>query len=349
MAQQIAESLVTVKVSPFNAESALAELESDVTETPGFYVRSNFKVPELSPASHRITIGGNVERPFDIGIDELRALGTKTIVTTMECAGNNRMSLMPLPSGEPWQGGAISTGSWTGVPLKAVLERAGIKAGTIEILVEGADRGKPSDGPPDIPFARAMPLDKALHEDTLLALEMNGSPVPADHGAPVRLVVPSWYGMAAVKWVNRIEALTEPFTGYYQRNRYIYDYGDGQQPTPVTTMLIKSIITSPAEGDTVAVGPVTVRGRAWSGSAPIVKIEVAIDGGENWEEARLLGARSKYGWNAFEYTWNAAGPGRHAIRARATDAAGNVQPAAARWNKYGYGSNGILPTAVNVR
>lgn len=349
MAQQTARALVTVKVAPFNAESALDELAADVTPSEGFYVRSNFPVPALGAASHRISIGGNVDNPLELSVADLRGLGTRTIVTTMECAGNNRMSLLPLPSGEPWQGGAVSTGSWTGVPLKAVLERAGVKSGTIEILVEGADRGKPSDGPPDIPFARSLPLDKALDEDTLLALEMNGAPLPPDHGAPVRLVVPTWYGMAAVKWVTRIQALTEPFAGYYQQNRYIYDYGDGQPPTPVTSMLVKSIITSPREGDTVAVGPVTVRGRAWSGAAPIVKVEVAVDGGETWQEARLLGAPSRYGWHAFEYAWAAAGPGRHALRARATDAAGNVQPAAARWNTYGYGSNGILPIAVNVR
>src|SRR5262245_48086553 len=208
------ESLVPVKLSPFNAESAIEALGPDVTPTAGFYVRSNFDVPTLSAASHRIAVAGNVARPLELSVDDLRRLGTTTLLTTMECAGNNRMSLAPLPSGEPWLGGAVSTGRWTGTPLAAVLDAAGVERGTVEILVEGADRGKPADGPPDIPFARALPLDKARHADTILAFEMNGQPLPADHGAPLRLIVPGWYGMAAVKWVSRVEALTEPFTGY---------------------------------------------------------------------------------------------------------------------------------------
>jgi sulfite oxidase len=350
MAQQTARgSLVPVKISPFNAESAIDELGPEVTPLEGFYVRSNFKVPELSASAHRVAVAGNVERPLELSLDDLRKLGTRTLLTTMECAGNNRMSLAPLPSGEPWLGGAVSTGRWTGTPLAAVLDAAGVRGGTVEILVEGADRGKPADGPPDIPFARALPLDKARHADTILAFEMNGRPVPTDHGAPLRLVVPAWYGMAAVKWVARIEALTEPFTGYYQRNRYIYDYADGREPGPVTTMLVKSVITAPHEGDVVPTGPLTVRGRAWSGAGAIARVEVTVDGGDNWEDATLGPAPSPYGWQAFEHTWQAAGPGRPALRSRATDSQGNVQPAIARWNKYGYGSNGVQVISINVR
>src|SRR5437879_3116244 len=159
MARQTSrESLVPVKLAPFNAESAIDELGPEVTSTEGFYVRSNFDLPKLSPAGHRVAVAGNVERPLELSLDDLRRLGTRTLVTTMECAGNNRMSLAPLPTGEPWLGGAVSTGRWTGTPLPAVLDAAGVRSGTVEILVEGADRGKPADGPPDIPFARALPL-----------------------------------------------------------------------------------------------------------------------------------------------------------------------------------------------
>src|SRR6185503_17409873 len=172
-------------------------------------------------------------------------------------------------------------------PLVAVLDAAGVEPGTIEILVEGIDRGKPSDGPPDIPFARSLPLEKARHPDTILAFEMNDQSLPTDHGAPLRLIVPAWYGMAAVKWVGRIEALTEPFGGYYQRNRYIYDYADGREPGPVTTMLVKSVITSPHDRATVPTGRLTVRGRAWSGAGPIATVEVSVDGGENWQAAEV--------------------------------------------------------------
>jgi|SRR5579884_1901137 len=343
------EKLVTVKVAPFNAESPIERLADDVTPTPNFYVRSNFKRPELDPATHKIAVEGSVQNRLELSLADLKALVVVEATTTMECAGNNRMSLLPLPQGEPWLGGAVSTARWTGVPLNAVLAKAGVKPGTIEILVEGADRGKPSDGPPDIPFARALPLDKAIHPDTLLAFEMNGEALPPDHGAPLRLVVPTWYGMAGVKWVKRIEALTEPFTGYYQKKRYILDYGDGKEPTPVTTMKVKSTIVSPLDGASIPVGPVKVRGRAWSGSGEIVKVEVAIDGGDTWQEATVLPAVSNYGWHAWEWTWDASGPGRHAIRSRATDSAGNVQPDVARWNKYGYVSNGVITITVNVR
>ncbi|HEY3107816.1 MAG TPA: sulfite oxidase [Chloroflexota bacterium] len=350
MARQTAgEPLVPVKLSPLNAESAIDQLEPEVMPTEGFYVRSNFAVPKLSAADHRVAVAGNVERPLELSLDDLRRLGTKTLLTTMECAGNNRMSLAPLPSGEPWLGGAVSTGRWTGTPLAAVLDAAGLRGGTVEILVEGADRGKPADGPPDIPFARALPLDKARHEDTILAFEMDGQPLPVDHGAPLRLIVPAWYGMAAVKWVGRIEALTEPFGGYYQKSRYIYDYGDGREPVPVTAMLVKAAITWPRDGDVVSAGPLTIRGWAWSGAGPIAKVEVTVDGGENWQAARLHGARSPYSWQAFEYDWPAAGAGRHALRVRATDSQGNVQPPIARWNKYGYGSNGVQVISINVR
>ncbi len=344
-----AGDLVVVKVAPFNAEASITNLDAALTPTPEFYVRSNFAVPPLDAATHRIQVGGAVERGLSLSVAELRSLGTRTLATTMECAGNNRMGLAPLPSGEPWQVGAVSTGEWTGVPLRRVLERAGVRADAVEILAIGADHGAPKDGPGDIPFARSLPLDKALHEDTLLALEMNGEPLPPAHGAPVRLVVPTWYGMASVKWVAQIEALTEPFTGYYQAKRYIYDPADGTPPPPVREMRVKAMIVSPAEGATVPVGRVTVRGKAWSGAGEIVKVELAVDGGDAWQEARLLESPGPYAWRAWEWEWQAADPGRHALRARATDATGARQPDAPQWNKYGYGNNAVRPISVNVR
>jgi DMSO/TMAO reductase YedYZ molybdopterin-dependent catalytic subunit len=341
--------LVIVKVAPFNAEAPAARLAEPITPAASFYVRSNFAVPQLDAATHRIQVGGAVERALSLSIPELRALGTKTVHTTMECAGNNRMGQSPLPSGEPWQGGAVSTGTWTGVPLARVLERAGLRADVIEMLVTGVDHGTPKDGPGDIPFARALPREKALHEDTLLALEMNGEPLPPAHGFPVRLVVPAWYGMAGVKWVAQIEALVEPFQGYYQTKRYIYDLADGTSPAPVREMRVKSMVVSPAEGDTVPVGPTMVRGKAWSGNGEITKVEVSVDGGENWQPARLLESPGPYAWREWEWEWSASDPGRHALRSRATDSTGARQPDAPPWNKYGYGNNAVRPIAVNVR
>ena len=340
-------ALVPIKLAPFNAEAAIGNLAAEVTPTREFYVRSNFAPPTF--ADYRLEVAGDVENPLSLDLASLEALGVRTLTTTMECAGNNRLSLAPLPSGEPWSGGAVSTGSWTGVPLASVLARAKPKDGTVEILFEGADRGTPTDGPPDIPFARSLPLEKALHPDTLLVFGMNGQPLNDDHGAPLRLVAPGWYGMASVKWLHRIEAIAEPFRGYYQASRYVYDYGDGSPVVPVREMLVKSVITSPTEGQRVPVGRSVVRGRAWSGAGAIAQVEVAVGGGESWREARLSPPGGPYTWQAWEMEWEAAAPGRYSLRARATDVHGNVQPAVARWNKHGYGSNGVHVLVVNTR
>ena len=343
------EGLIVVRAEPFNAEAPLECLSADLTPTPNFYVRSHFPVPRLHPAAYRLRIGGAVEHPLELGLDELRALGMRTLVATMECAGNQRIGLSPLPAGEPWDIGAVSTASWSGVPLGAVLERAGLRPGVVEVLAIGADRGKPPDWPEEIPFARSLPLDKALHPDTLLALEMNGQPLTAAHGAPLRLVVPDWYGVASVKWLQRLEALTAPFRGYYQVQRYVYVFDGATEPVPVTTMQVRSLITTPMSGQSLSPGPVVVRGKAWSGAAEVVKVEVAVDGGENWQEARLLPAVSTHAWRGWEFVWNAVEPGRHVLRSRATDALGNTQPDVPRWNRHGYGNNAVQSVTVTVR
>jgi DMSO/TMAO reductase YedYZ molybdopterin-dependent catalytic subunit len=212
----------------------------------------------------------------------------------------------------------------------------------MEVLVEGAD-GKGSKR-----FARSLPVSKALHPDTLLALEMNGAPLTREHGAPVRLIVPGWYGMAQVKWVRRIEALTRPFAGYYQRERYIYDAGDGRGPQPVTRMRVKSLIISPASGMRVAPGRVVVQGLAWSGERRVVQVEVAVDGGEAWKPATLLETPKPSAWVRWAFTWEDAVPGRHTLRARATDEAGETQPEAPQWNRLGYGNNAVQVHVVDV-
>ena len=160
--------------------------------------------------------------------------------------------------------------------------------------------------------------------------------------------MPAWYGMASVKWVARIEALREPFSGYYQRRRYIYDFDDGASPAPVREMRVKALIVTPGEGESVPRGRVRVQGRAWSGAGAVQRVEVALDGGEAWQEARLLQSPSPYAWQGWELELEVSEPGRHALRARATDASGETQPAAARWNKYGYGSNGVRPVVFDV-
>ncbi|HEX8701546.1 MAG TPA: sulfite oxidase [Myxococcaceae bacterium] len=334
--------LVVVKPEPFNAETPLQALALSRTPTSAFYVRSNYAEPELPGAVHRLTVEGAVESAFTLEVGELARLSRRSLTVTLECAGNGRTGMSPLPEGEPWGQGALGTAIWTGVPLAEVLARARLRREVVEILIEGAD-GKGSKR-----FARALPVSKAVHPDTLLALEMNGAPLTRAHGAPVRLVVPGWYGMASVKWVTRLEALTQPFDGYYQRERYIYDTGAGREPEPVTRMRVKSLITGPAEGEQVKPGPVVVQGMAWSGERRVVQVEVAVDGGESWKPATLLEVPKPSAWVRWAFTWEDAKPGRHTLRARATDEAGETQPEAAQWNRLGYGNNAVQVRVVDV-
>jgi DMSO/TMAO reductase YedYZ molybdopterin-dependent catalytic subunit len=334
--------LVVVKPEPFNAETPWEALRLARTPTAAFYVRSNHPWPELSAETHRISVEGAVDTAFTVGMEDLARGPLHSVTVTMECAGNGRTGMSPLPEGEPWQEGALGTAVWRGVPLAELLTLARLRQDVVEVLVEGAD-GKGSKR-----FARSLPASKALHPDTLLALEMNGAPLPRSHGAPVRLIVPGWYGMASVKWVSRIEALTKPFEGYYQRERYIYDAGDGQAPEPVTRMRVKSLITTPAEGARVAPGQVVVQGVAWSGERRVVQVEVAVDAGDTWKPATLLEPSRPSAWVRWAFTWEDVAPGRHTLRARATDEAGEVQPEVEPWNRLGYGNNVVQVRVIDV-
>lgn len=336
-----------IRDTPLNAEARPDALAAPITRTDRFFVRRNFTPPELSAETHHILVGGAVDRRVRLDLDALRSLGVHRVSTTLECAGNDRASMVPLPAGEPWGGGAIGTAEWAGVPLARVLETAGVRPDAVEILVEGADRGTPAGSVAAIPFARSLPVDKAMHADTILALEMNGMPLPAGYGGPVRLVVPGWYGMASVKWVSGIQALTEQFEGHFQAERYVYE-GTTGEAVPVTTMRVKSLIASPAEEDVIRPGTVRVRGWAWSGEGEITRVELSVDGGEHWGDAQLLDQPSPYEWRGWFYDWSAEEAGRHTLCSRATDAAGNVQPDRAPWNRHGYGNNAVRPVTVQV-
>ena len=346
MEVEVSHRVITPR--PLNAEARSEALKEEVTPADRFFIRSNFPTPDLDGDRHRIELGGAVERPFEIEVAELRALPMRRLTVTTECAGNGRTGLAPTPAGEPWGYGAVSTAQWAGVSLREVLDRAGIRPEAVEILARGGDRGR-KDGTGDIPFARALPLSKAFDPDTLLALEVNGAPLPPEHGSPVRLLVPGWYGMASVKWLSRLEAVTEPFTGYFQRDRYVFDYGDGTDPEPVTTMRVRSIVTEPGEGAVLERGTVRIRGWAWSGSGAVTRVEVATEGGDGWVDATLGKAASPHAWRPWSFEWEATEPGVHILRSRATDEAGNVQPDRARWNRHGYGNNAIRPISVEVR
>lgn len=344
----IGQDLELVKHEPFNAETPTSALANAITPTTQIFVRSNFAVPALAGEAHRLAITGMVAHAFDISVGELRSLRQlcSDVTMTMECAGNGRIDLCPLPTGELWADGAVSTSRWTGLPLRILLERAEVDANAIEILVEGADTGPTSDGS-TAGFGRSLSIADAMRDDVLLAFDVNGGPLTAAHGAPLRLIVPGWYGMASVKWVTRISALPHHYEGYFQSRRYIYDE-PGQDPTPVTRVRVKSMITSPAAGTTIARGVIDIAGWAWTGNGSIARVEVAIDGGSGWRDAELLQRDSNFAWTRWMLRWEPDHGGRHALRSRATDSAGNTQPDAISWNRLGYGNNAVRPLVLRI-
>ena len=341
----ISDDLEVIGYAPLNAETPAARLVHPITPAANVYVRTNFDIPQIDGATHVIRVDGAVDRAFEIPFAELRQLPQVTLTSTMECAGNDRLSVRPLPRGEPWQGGAISTARWSGVPLRALLERAHVGADVVEVLVHGADRGERADSHEPITFARSLPIDVALAPETLLALAMNEEPLTPPHGAPVRLLVPGWYGMASVKWVTHISALTSPFAGYFQTRRYVYQRGDLTEP--VTRMRVKSIIVAPREHSSHAQGRLQVWGWAWSGEGAIARVEIAVGDGQ-WKDATVDAASSPYAWVRWQGEVPLDRAGRVVLRSRATDSTGTTQPEAPEWNLLGYGNNAVQPVTIDV-
>ncbi len=340
--------LVVVNTRPPNAESPAAALAHAVTPSAAVYLRTNFGLPNVDALAGGLAVGGAVDRPLLVPWDELRAMPQRAVTATMECAGNDRALVRPLPEGEPWRTGAVSTAEWTGVPLADLLRLAGVRADAVEVLATGADAGPRADaGTPDpVRFARSLPRAEALAPDPLVALAMNGDPLPPAHGAPARLVVPGWYGMASVKWLARLDALTAPYDGYFQRRRYVYDDGEGVRP--VARMRVKSFVVAPADGARVPRGPVTVWGWAWSGGGAIAEVAVATAGGGAWLPAALEPGPSPHAWTRWEVTVRLDAPGRYLLRSRARDASGAAQPEVPPWNRLGYGNNAVRAVAVDV-
>jgi DMSO/TMAO reductase YedYZ molybdopterin-dependent catalytic subunit len=342
---------VVVRASPYNAEAALAALDEPVTSVRDFYVRTNLGVPAVDPGAWRLNVDGFVERPLALSLADLVAMPDRTLTVTLECAGNNRTRLAPITEGEPWGPGAISTGIFRGVPLRQVLDQVRMRPDAIEIRFEGADRGTPRGRTDEIAYERSLTVAEALAGDALLVHEQNGEPLTAEHGGPVRLLVPGWYGMASVKWLLRIEPIDHPLEAHYQTRQYRY-YRDAAVGTPgappVAAMRVNSLISNPASGDVVGPGSREIRGAAWAGGSPISTVEVSVDAGP-WQPAELLGEPERFAWRRWRFEWPGAAAGRHSIRSRATAADGSVQPDQPDWNRLGYGNNAIALTLVTVR
>lgn len=344
------EQRKVVTAAPENSETPLEGVRSWVTPNRLFFVRNHFPVPPVELAAWRLEVGGRVERPAAWSWDELSALPERTVFATVECAGNGRSFLTPHVHGVQWGAGAIGHAEWTGVPLWRVLEKAGVKPGTTEILFEGWDRGSEADHPEPMPFARSLPLAKALHPDTLLAYRMNGEPLEPAHGWPLRLFVPGWYGVASVKWLRRIEAIDYPFQGYYQTTKYTVQRrgSDGVGREIVGPMVVKSEILRPHADAALGLGTNRIFGVAWAGEEAVAGVEVSADGGRTWDAAALIGPQAAYSWTMWEYLWEVAAPGAYTLRARATSESGRTQPAAHDPLNGGYLIHHPRPVAVRV-
>jgi DMSO/TMAO reductase YedYZ molybdopterin-dependent catalytic subunit len=332
-----------------------AKLDGFVTPTESFYVRTHFPIPQIDKAKWRLRVEGEVEKPFELSYDELLKFDSRTVPVTLECAGNNRIFLEPKVKGVQWELGAVGNAEWTGVPLAAVLERAGVKPNALEVILEGADEGpvtEPKRPEGNIRFARSIPLAKA-RDDVLLVHQMNGQELPRQHGFPVRGIVPGWYAMASIKWLQRIIVVDRPFNGYYQTLDYAYwnRRGDFAELTPLAQMQIKAEISRPAPGETVAANAkVTIRGAAWTGTGEITRVEVSTDAGASWREAKLVGKAAPNAWRLWEFVWQTpAQSGKHTLMARAYDSRGQTQPTKHDPNRGTYMINHLLPIIVEVR
>ena len=328
---------------PPNIESALRDLEG-VAPTERLYVRCNFGVPRLDAGAWRLKVSGSFREPRTWTLSELARLPMFERTVVLECARNGRTLMSPVPAGTPWGLGAVGTARFGGVRLSDVVGACGPLDEVIELVFTGADHGS-VDPEGSIPYQFNLDLDDALADGPMLAWTINGEPLTPDHGFPVRLVVPGHYGMQSVKWLRSIAAVTQPFHGHFpQKYRYRGERGIAEG-TPVGPMRVRSLFTSPTDGDTLSAEPMTLRGVAWSGGGAITSVEVGIDA--TWVAAELIAPTEVFAPTAWSVSWTPE-PGHHELRVRAVDAAGNRQPVAPVWNEGGYGNNLVQRIAVEV-
>jgi DMSO/TMAO reductase YedYZ molybdopterin-dependent catalytic subunit len=347
--------LTVREFAPQNLESDFASLDSFLTPNEKFYVRNHFPVPSIDVGGWLLELGGDGVASKAWTYEQLRELPAETKAITLECAGNGRVLLVPKVDGAQWQNGAVGTAEWKGVPLAALLKTMTVPASIQDVVLVGADAGepgKPSRPAGPIHYARSVPLDRAMNGGILLAYEMNGKPLPAAHGYPLRAIVPGWYGMASVKWLGQIVLSATPYNGYFQSVDYAYwqDVAGRPSRVPLGEMQVKSQIARPALEERVTAGkPYRVFGAAWSGDAAVAKVEVSTDGGKTFAPATLLGDAVPHAWRRWEYVWNVpAGGGRYALVSRATDAAGNAQPVERDKNRETYMINHLVPVGVEA-
>jgi sulfane dehydrogenase subunit SoxC len=342
-------SLEELQLAARNHGMPLEALRHEITPLGLHYLLTHYDIPAVDPAAWRLAVGGRVERELELSLDELKARDFVTAAITMECAGNGRAQLEPHVVSQPWLCEAVGTAEWTGVPVAPLLAEAGLRSDAREVVFTGLDRGV--EGGVEQLYERSLSIADA--ESSLLAYACNGEPLPPQHGFPLRLVVPGWYGMTSVKWLQRITVVAEPFEGYQMVTGYRLKREEDDPGTPVTRIEPRSLMVPPGIPDFMtrrrflSPGPVRLEGRAWSGWAPISRVEVSVDGGD-WQPAELGRPPGPAAWAPWWLDWEAT-EGEHELRVRATDATGRSQPDAPPWNVGGYANNAVQRVAVTVR
>ena len=335
-----------------NRGMPLEGLRYDITPTGMHYLLIHFDIPAADADAWRLDIDGLAQNPLSLSMADIRSRPRITMPVTMECAGNGRARLNPRPVSQPWLLEAIGTAEWAGTPLRGILEDAGIDAAAVELVFTGSDEGV--QGGEKQLYQRSLTIADAMRDEVMLAYEMNGAPLEPQHGYPLRLIVPGWYGMTSVKWLNRIEAVAEPFTGYQMEQTYRYKNSPDDPGEPVSTMRVRALMLPPGIPDFMTrtrlldAGKTTIGGKAWAGRLGISKVEVSTDDGMSWREAALGTQIGKFAWRSWTYDWDAE-PGRHFLSVRATDDEGNTQPTAQPWTLQGMGNNLVQRVEVIVR
>ncbi|HEX2784865.1 MAG TPA: sulfite oxidase [Ilumatobacteraceae bacterium] len=345
-------TMAELQLSTRNHGILLEALRYAITPVGLHYLLTHFDIPLVDPSTWRMRVDGSVAQTASFSLDDLRAMPATTRVLTMECAGNGRAFLDPRPASQPWLLEAVGTGQWTGVELHHVLALVGSSESSVEVVLTGADRGV--DGGIEQAYQRSLTLEEVASTGVLLAYDLNGAPLPPQHGFPLRAVIPGWYGMSNVKWLASITAVEERFTGYQQAVSYRLRQHEHDVGEPITRILPRSLMMPPgipefsSRSRVVAAGECLIAGRAWSGFASITSVEVSTDGGLTWAQAELDGPPvDKASWIGWRFIWQAT-TGDHELCCRATDGSGNTQPDRPQWNRGGYTNNAIQRVAVLV-
>jgi sulfite oxidase len=343
------DALITLSPGPKDLEMPVQDFIDEITPVEHFFVRCHTMIPHVKIAEWKLEIAGLVGQPLSLTLGDLKNFPRAELVSVLECAGNGRSFFQPPVAGAQWRAGGVGSARWTGVRLKDVLEKSGVKSSATQLLLDGAD--VPLVKMPK--FQRTLEVPKAMHPDTLLAWEMNGRPLTEEHGFPLRVIASGWAGDSWVKWLTRIELLDHDFDGFWMKTAYRHPPKhiapgtavDPKDMIPVTDLNVKSVIAHP--GEWAAPGLVAVQGVAWSNTSPVSKVEVSADGGKTWSDAKFAGKFTKYGFRKWTFAWKAA-EGQYTLMSRATNERGEAQPLEPEWNPNGYLYNAAQPIPVTI-